>query len=1106
MNPFGTPTFNGYIIQRTTADDCESNDVFENPLAKREYTPLVELVSLNYDPTAADIEDASTSQNVSKTFECLRNTLANHTGVRNLPLSTMAPSYTAVDERDVPAERHVTTSLAMSQPTVPVNGGGLLVSSRQPFFGTGTTRRQDIFDRTTVPILTIFNRLRNLDIPCSSAIQSLMLTLNDMYLGMDVKHRSIRPTIIGTVVPLATNKPTTTDVRKRKYANESSFSQGVNNQNLGLMSSQIRGFKIRLNSMGGVHREPRFYPELTLKPQRGKGKGKKVTMNAYYNILCNRVESFGFHTEKQNDLRSDYLSGELQDAKCIDEYISVEIPHPVEDPQGYKLVTELMMHGACGSANLSAACTKGPNRILIKIRDSEASASLPGNTKNQTISTQDQKDSNKSQISKQFYQNNQALKLKIQKSKKLLEDLKELAEYKESLENSSKETAVSNSNEEKEDSLQDSDIHQLIEERSTEVNEEQKQIIEDTMLEWVKICRQKELLCIHDNVDDLIESALNSKLLSINSNSQRLDKKEQEVENVVEQLAERGTRYEHLSITPEMESDEVIESNAKNLVPIPSECEVTSEDESKYDMPIRDQSSPAFTTFSNPLFNDIDDLDSSDDKSLPDEDVPAEEFKIYSNPLFNNDEINFDKLNPHCFNVESDFVESLLNRDTFIDSSSKFDFSGELAHVNPEIPESDFDFEEEIHLSENLLYVNSPSQPPEEHNADEERIKREHAEYISRMEMLFTINPRPRPPVNANTNVESLPSLPIPVQDNYSQREEIDIVINTDDMLPSGVESDDDSDREVDDVDDLRVDNSILNSEHKFSKSEESDFDNPSVPLPPPELPDEEFDFEIDFGDFISVVRNTIVEFECIDAKVEFENDNYSYFMFAKVFSLLSAESEDTIFDPEAFYNWLLDVGNGEIGEPDEEDGYDSSWNTILSDYLVAEDESRLSKLIDFIYDDITFRTPTTRSLQENAIPIGKETSETELLYPMDYLNTITFPGFPPYELELKHKSSQAQESVKKQRAKMSETTIAALKINQENCILVAKVYRKWISKSVPEMKELAFCCILMDKENNAIQVNMDINNIDYFDPLLKPQVAYRFSDFICEKNLINRN
>nr|GFC96342.1 hypothetical protein [Tanacetum cinerariifolium] len=152
------------------------------------------------------------------------------------------------------------------------------------------------------------------------------------------------------------------------------------------------------------------------------------------------------------------------------------------------------------------------------------------------------------------------------------------------------------------------------------------------------------------------------------------------------------------------------------------------------------------------------------------------------------------------------------------------------------------------------------------------------------MEMLFTINLRPRPTVNANTNVEFIPSLPIPVQDNESQREEIDIVTETNDVLPPGVENDD-SDGEVGAVDDLRVDNSISNSEHEFSESEESDFDNLSVPLPPPEPPDEEIDFEIDFGVEISVVRNTIVKFECIDARVEFdvsnnEFDDYSYFMF----------------------------------------------------------------------------------------------------------------------------------------------------------------------------------------------------------------------------------
>nr|GEY12973.1 DNA helicase [Tanacetum cinerariifolium] len=103
--------------------------------------------------------------------------------------------------------------------------------------------------------------------------------------------------------------------------------------------------------------------------------------------------------------------------------------------------------------------------------------------------------------------------------------------------------------------------------------------------------------------------------------------------------------------------------------------------------------------------------------------------------------------------------------------------------------------------------------------------------------------------------------------------------------------------------------------------------------------------------------------------------------------------------------------------------------------YLVSRDERGLLELIDFIYDDTTLRAPTAGSLQEKAlvcpknatayavnakilsdiegesrtylsnnqaIPMGRETSETDLLFSMEYLNTITFPGFLPHVLELK--------------------------------------------------------------------------------------------------------
>nr|GEU80469.1 hypothetical protein [Tanacetum cinerariifolium] len=168
-------------------------------------------------------------------------------------------------------------------------------------------------------------------------------------------------------------------------------------------------------------------------------------------------------------------------------------------------------------------------------------------------------------------------------------------QYKEYLENFSKEIAASNSNQEKESPPQDFDIRQLVrEECCIEVCEKQKQNMEDTMLELVEVCRQKELYCMHDNVDDLIESALNSKLLSINLNSQCL-----EVKNVVKQSAEHKTQpeyslsmgYEHPNTTLETESDERIKSGVKELVLIPNECEVTSEDKRECDVLVYEDSS-----------------------------------------------------------------------------------------------------------------------------------------------------------------------------------------------------------------------------------------------------------------------------------------------------------------------------------------------------------------------------------------------------------------------------------------------------------------------------------------------------------------------------------
>nr|GFD03030.1 hypothetical protein [Tanacetum cinerariifolium] len=115
-------------------------------------------------------------------------------------------------------------------------------------------------------------------------------------------------------------------------------------------------------------------------------------------------------------------------------------------------------------------------------------------------------------------------------------------------------------------------------------------------------------------------------------NSQRLDKKEQEVKIVEEQPTELAPilstkepknslsmGYEHLSITPKMESDEFTESNAKNLLLIPSECEVTSKDKKECDVAIYSSTIDVSDNHSEILFDSNNDDDiSSDDESFED--------------------------------------------------------------------------------------------------------------------------------------------------------------------------------------------------------------------------------------------------------------------------------------------------------------------------------------------------------------------------------------------------------------------------------------------------------------------------------------------------------
>nr|GEX28193.1 hypothetical protein [Tanacetum cinerariifolium] len=221
---------------------------------------------------------------------------------------------------------------------------------------------------------------------------------------------------------------------------------------------------------------------------------------------------------------------------------------------------------------------------------------------------------------------------------------------------------------------------------------------------------------------------------------------------------------EHLNTVLATRSDEFIKSSVENLVPKPSE----SEGENGCDLPA------CFTTFSNVLFDAEYEFNSVNDQSLSDEKFPK---KIFLNPLFE-EEIILIKIDQHHHNAESDLIESMLNRDSsIISSSSKIDslldeFTGKLTFLKSipsGIDKTDCHPENEICLIERLLYDNSSPHPSEEFVSD-----------------------------NSNVDIESLSPSPILVEDSDSCMKEIDLTFNPDDPMPSSIEDDDnDSERDI---------------------------------------------------------------------------------------------------------------------------------------------------------------------------------------------------------------------------------------------------------------------------------------------------------------------
>nr|GEZ22309.1 hypothetical protein [Tanacetum cinerariifolium] len=432
-------------------------------------------------------------------------------------------------------------------------------------------------------------------------------------------------------------------------------------------------------------------------------------------------------------------------------------------------------------------------------------------------------------------------------------------------------------------------IHQLIrEEYCIEVCEEQKHNMENTILELVEIRRQKELLCMHDNVDDLIESALNSKLLLINS--QRLNKEKQKVKNVMEQPAERRTQpryspsmeYEHPNTTPKTETDEIIKPGVKELVPILSENEVTSEDKRECDVPVC-ENSPTCDDHSEIFF----DSNNNDDISIDNDDF--EDIEYVETSLLDPEIVSLEEENLVYHEEEDVDLEDIFQIQDVILREKLLSINLLIANIESlnDNPTPDCVLNSFISFPITKEFDNSLS----DNSLPEFETFCDHTEET-------------RSDTTTHAD-DSLPDDPL--------LEEADLFLAFDNSIPLGIENFAyDSEGDIHFLEALLIDDSIP---FPINEPSESDFDNPSFPRPHPKPPDAEFDFEPDSGEEISVVMNDNDELEFLDPTNEFDDENGDYFPFmfviriflpylicSKMFlSFLFAESEETIFDPGIF-------------------------------------------------------------------------------------------------------------------------------------------------------------------------------------------------------------
>ncbi|GJU30585.1 hypothetical protein Tco_1174174 [Tanacetum coccineum] len=349
-------------------------------------------------------------------------------------------------------------------------------------------------------------------------------------------------------------------------------------------------------------------------------------------------------------------------------------------------------------------------------------------------------------------------------------------------------------------------------------------------------------------------------------------------------------------------------SRVEEIVPIPKEYEDFLNNNKGCDLSICNDN----MIFSNPLVKSKDDLASNDDSILK-KDVQKEDFQIYSNPLFEFDNLNSSNENP-LFNEMEDDVENekskvvnelVLPHTLFSDKVECFNPGDDIdeieaflaTEVSSNFEEGYYDSEGDVLSLESLLYDDTTHNPSPEvifdHNSNHEtsitfspRNDPLHHEFAGGI----ITNPSSVARKQEEYLVESLPTLPILVEESDPVQEEIDLLLVPDNLTPPGVENDDSEDE----------------------PENESSILDPSIPRPPPEPPDVCLSFEpvTAIKKYFGVLKIDDCfnpERSVIDTLSPKDDNSFTFFIwtFLPYFTysegsplILSFGSEDFVFDP----------------------------------------------------------------------------------------------------------------------------------------------------------------------------------------------------------------